>query len=235
MTAVDANDFDPIVEPVGDKVHRLARAAIGALPALSGTALEALNLIIEDPYQTRRTEWLHALTDALNRSSEDISRLRDDAHRTDLVLTAIFQGTDIALKTGDKVIHEHLIQLIMKTVETQTIEGDLLAIYLSTVRQMTSSHFALLRMISTRKRYEKGTDLEENEEAFFAEANGNSGISAEVPIERLLKDLESMQLIFSPAGSPASLGGPSNYCTKTLSQFGAKFLKYVGTVNEGSA
>jgi hypothetical protein len=234
MAGVDSNKFDPIVEPSGDKVHRLARAAIGALPILSGTALEMLNSIIEDPYQKRRTQWLHALTDALNESMEDISRLKDDAHRADLVLSAILQGTDIALKTNDQTIHEHLIRIILNTASSRPAEADLLTIYLSTVRQMTSSHFALLEIIATRARYEKGAELREHETAFFAEVAKCPSISADVPTERLLKDLESMQLIFSPAGSPASLGGSTNYCTKTLSQFGTKFLEYVGTVGVGS-
>ena len=234
MAGVDSNKFDPPVEPSGDKVHRLARTAIGALPILSGTVLEMLNSIIEDPYQKRRTQWLHALTDALNDSGRDISQLKEDAHRVDLVLSAILQGTDIALKTNDQTIHEHLIRIVLNTAGTRPAEADLLAIYLSTVRQMTSSHFALLEIISTRVRYEKGMELKEYEAAFFVEVAECPGISADVPTERLLKDLESMQLIFSPAGSPASLGGSTNYCTKTLSQFGTKFLAYVGTVEAGS-
>lgn len=230
MASVDSNNFDPIVEPAGDKVHRLARAAIGALPILSGTALEMLNSIIEDPYQKRRTEWLHALTDALNASSVDISRLKEDVHHADLVLSAILQGTDIALKTNDRTIHEHLIKIVLNTAGSRPVEADLLAIYLSTVRQMTSSHFALLEIISTRARYEKGTELKEHEAVFFAEIAKCPNIAADVPTERLLKDLESMQLIFSPAGSPASLGGSTNYCTKALSQFGTKFLAYVENI-----
>jgi hypothetical protein len=235
MTSLDSKNFDPTVEPVGDKVHRLARAAIGALPILSGTALEMLNSIIEDPYQKRRTEWLHALTDALNESSANISRLKEDANRADLVLSAILQGTDIALKTNDRTIHECLIKIVLSAAGSRPVEADLLAIYLSTVRQMTSSHFALLEMISKRARYEKGTELKEYEVAFFAEVAKCPNIAVDVPTERLLKDLESMQLIFSPAGSPASLGGSTNYCTKTLSQFGTKFLAYVQNVEARSA
>lgn len=234
MSGIDSSTFDPTVEPSGDKVHRLARAAIGALPILSGTALEILNSIIEDPYQKRRTQWLHALTDALNQSVKDVSRLKEDAHRAELVLSAILQGTDIALKTNDQTIHEHLIRIVLNTAGSSPADADLLAIYLSTVRQMTASHFALLEIISTRARYERGAELEEHETAFFAEVARSPSIPADVSTERLLKDLESMQLIFSPAGSPASLGGSTNYCTKTLSQFGTRFLAYVGTVRAGS-
>ena len=235
MTTVDAKNFDPNAEPAGDKVHRLARAAIGALPILSGTALELLNSIIEDPYQKRRTKWLHSLTDALNESSVEVSHLRNDAHRTNLVLSAILQTTDIALKTGDETIHEHLIQLVLNTARSRTVGEDLLVIYLSTVRQTTSSHFALLKLIANRTRYAHGTELKEHENAFFFEVANCSNLSADIPAARLLKDLESMELIFSPAGSPASLGGSTNYCTKSLSQFGTKFLHYVGTLNGKSA
>ena len=229
MTRVNSTDFDPVVEPEGDKIHRLARAAIGALPILSGTALEVLNSLIEDPYHRRRTEWLHALTDALNECGNDISRLREDASRVDVTLSAILQSTDIALKTGDRAVHDRLIKIVLNTVTSRPIKEDLLAIYLSTVRQMTSSHFALLELIASRRRYESGLELQKYEIAFFAEVAECAAVADDVPTERLLKDLESMQLIFSPSGSPAALGGSTNYCTKTLSQFGTKFRAYVNS------
>jgi hypothetical protein len=232
MTTLDPKHFDPVAEPTGDKVHRIVRAAIGALPVLSGTALEALNALIEDPYQKRRTEWLHALTQAINESSVELARLKEDAYRADLLLSAILQSTDIASKTNDQAIHHRLIQIVLNAAGARPVEADLLAIYLSTVRQMTSSHFALLEIISSRKRYERGPDLKENEDAFFAEIAACPEIAADVPSERLLRDLESMQLIFSPSGSPASLGGATNYCTKTLSQFGSKFLAYVAVAKK---
>ncbi|EQD42611.1 hypothetical protein B1B_13999, partial [mine drainage metagenome] len=62
MSHIDTEKYDPPLEPTGDKVHRLVRAAIGLLPSASGTALEALNLLIKDPYQARRTQWMRDLS-----------------------------------------------------------------------------------------------------------------------------------------------------------------------------
>ena len=224
---INANDFDPKAEPTEDKVHRVVRAAIGALPVLSGTALEMLNSIIEYPYQRRRTKWLHALTSAINAVEVDIKHLKEDSQHSERVLSVILQSTDIVLKTGDMGIHNRLIQLVLNTIRSRDLKEDLLALYLATVRQMTSSHFALLWLISNRTRYEQGAELREYESAFFKEISDCPEISRDIPSIRLLKDLESMQLIYSPEGSPVSVGGSTNYCTMTLSEFCKGFLRHV--------
>jgi len=56
-------------QQLDDGLHRLARAAIGVMPVGSGTALEMLNLFIQDPYQRRRSQWLHDLSFAVNSMS----------------------------------------------------------------------------------------------------------------------------------------------------------------------
>lgn len=227
MKKIETENFNPSMEPVGDKTHRIVRAAIGALPVLSGTALELLNSLIEDPFQSRRTEWLTALSNAINEMQPDLEKIKDDTKKHNAILSSIIQSTDVAIKTGDKEIHSALINVVLNNIASQDSDEELTSIYLHTIRQLTSSHFALLNLIKERQRYEHGSELVRFEEAFFSEIASCDRISKKIPSPRLLSDLVSMQLIYSHPGSPSSLGG-TNYCTMELSEFATNFLKFIG-------
>ena len=226
MKKIDVEMFDPSLEPIEDKAHRIVRASLGALPLFSGTALEALNSLVEDPYNSGRTLWLHELSNAINELAIDMEKLKADTERNSLVLSTIIQSTDIALKTGDKSKHRLLINLVLKSIQSQEVDEELISIYLSTISQMTSSHLALLNLIANRQRYEHGWELEKHEGLLRGEISECDMISAVIPPERLLSDLLSMQLIYSPPGSPGS-SSSTNYSTMELSEYAKGFVQYI--------
>jgi hypothetical protein len=228
MTLIENDRFDPPVEPSGDKVHRVARAAIGALPMFSGAALEVLNLLVGDPYNKRRTQWLHELSDAINGLSADIERLERNSRKEGAVLSAILQSTDVALKTGDEDIHRCLVQIVVHALQDSDPNEELIAVYLATLRQLTSSHLKLLNLIVSRKRYEHGLELNQYEANFFEEVE-QSGLSKAIPVTRLLNDLVSFHLIYSPPGSPWSSGG-TNYCTMKPTDFALGLVSYIESI-----
>jgi hypothetical protein len=226
LSVIDKEKFDPTIEPTSDKTHRILRSAIGLSPFGSGTALEALNLVFEDPYNARRTKWLNELSDAINSQSIDIESLHANAENSNAVLSAILQSTDIAIKTGNQSTHTILIRFILKTIGTQQPDEELNSIYLTTLRQLTASHLALLNLISNRTRYEHGAELEKYEAILFAEIKKCEVISKSIPPTRLLSDLDSMQLIYSPSGSPWQ-SSQTNYSTMMLSDFAQGFIEYI--------
>ena len=228
MNHIDVDKYDPTDEPTGDRLHRLVRAAIGAIPVASGTVLEVWNSFVENPFQKRRTKWLSDLSAALNTLNDDVGKIKRDHDRLEVILSTILQSTDIALKTGDPAIHERLISIVLNTIIGQKPSEELSSLYMATLRQLTSSHFALLRLISSRQRYEKGTDLRDQERMFFQEIDGCGGVSPNIPKNRLLKDLESLSLIYSPEGAPWS-SGSTNYCTMAITAFGKAFIECIST------
>lgn len=226
MPPIDVDRYDPSVEPVPDKIHRIARAAIGAMPVLSGTALELLNACIEDPFQRRRTQWLHDLSESLNQVTDQVEAVGRHQVRQDAVLTAVLRASDVALRTSDAAVHDRLITLVLNTIKDETPSEEKLSIYLSTLGQMTSSHLALLRWISTRLRYAHGTEIGEKEKLFLEEIPNVIGSSNSIPATRLLKDLESLSLIHSPEGSPWR-SNCTNYCTMAVTEYGRGFEAYI--------
>lgn len=226
---INKEEFAPSIEPTGDKIHRLVRAGIGLSPMFSGTALELLNSIVEDPYNARRTRWLHTLTDAFNNTSIDMERLKADVDRHNAVLSAILKSTDIALKTSDVSTHDALVQLILNSIKTNNVSEELNSIYLSTISQLTASHLALLRLFKIRDRYKSGSELPKYEAILRQEIEQCEGVSNLIPSSRLLSDLHSMQLIFSPESSPWS-SGCTNYSTMMLSEYADGFLAHLNAI-----
>ncbi len=200
MSHIDSNEYDPPVKPAADTAHALVRAAIGILPAGSGTVLEAFNLFFADPFQKRQTRWLRDLTEALNRVINELEAMRGDQRHEEAFLSSVLQSYDIAIRTGDAAIHERLIFFVLNTIKDQEPNEELLSLYLTTLRSLTSSHLALLNLISIRRRYEKGNELSAFEALFVQEITSHSEISPSIPPHRLLKDLESLSLIYSPKG-----------------------------------
>jgi hypothetical protein len=228
MSHIDLDKYDPPVKPVGDTTHMLVRAAIGILPAGSGTVLEAFNLFVVDPFQKRQTNWLRDLTVALNKVIADLEAMKGDERHEAAFLSSVLQSYDIAIRTGDAAMHERLILLVLSTIKDQEPDEELLSLYLSTLSSLTSSHLTLLDLISTRQRYEKGADLAALEALFILEITGQPGITLHIPPHRLLKDLESLSLIYSPEGSPWS-SNSTNYCTMAVTKFGEEFISYISS------
>jgi hypothetical protein len=229
VSIIDKGKYDPILEPNEDKFHRLVRATLGTIPVFSGAAVETFNSVVEDPFNARRTRWLCDISDAINSLGQDVDNLKSNSSKASVVLSAILQSTDIALKVGDKDIHKYLINIVMKTISESSPEEDLIIVYLSTVRHLTSSHLELLKLFLSRERYAGGSELGQHEKEFIYSLSQCDVISKSIPIERLLSDLVSYHLIHSPPKSPWSSGG-TNYCTMELSPFANGFVVYIGLV-----
>jgi hypothetical protein len=234
MLPIDMDQYDPAIEPVPDKIHRIARAAIGAMPMLSGTALELLNALVEDPFQKRRTQWLRDLSEALNQVAAQVEAVGHNQARQDAVFTAVLRASDVAMRSSDPHIHRRLIAVVLNTIKNETPSEEKLSIYLSTLSQMTASHLALLRWIDTRERYTQGNEIREKEKHFLGEIPNVLGTSNSIPATRLLKDLESLSLIHSPEGSPWG-SNLTNYCTMVVTEYGQGFQAYISAPDPASS
>ncbi|SEN10284.1 hypothetical protein SAMN02800694_2779 [Luteibacter sp. UNCMF331Sha3.1] len=233
MSPIDVDHYDPPVEPVPDKIHRMARAVIGAMPVFSGAALELLNALIEDPFQKRRTQWFHDLSGALNQVTVQVEEVGRHQARQDAVLTAVLKTSDVALRTSDAGVQQRLIAVVLNTIKDETPSEEKLSVYLSTLSQMTSSHLKLLRWMGARQRYEHGTEIREKERLFLGEVPDVIGRSNSIPATRLLKDLESLSLIHSPEGSPWG-SNLTNYCTMVVTEYGREFEGYTTASSAGA-
>lgn len=227
MKKIEEEEFNPKWSS-GDVAHATGRALIGLIPSIGGPALEFFNLCVEDPLNKRRTAWLKALTDGLNQAGIEIERLSDESAKVDAILSVMLQSTDVALRTGDKDMHRTLIQIVLRTVAEAEPNEELLSVYLSTLRQLTFSHLRLLDLVSRRKRYEHGPELQKFEAAFMEEIRQEVPGTL-VPPTRLLSDLSALHLIYSPPGSPWTSNHP-NYCTMKVTEFGAGLVSYIGEV-----
>lgn len=64
---IDDNQINPVVESEADKLHRVTRAALAAIPGVGGTLVEAFNALISPPLEKRKSEWMAQVTEGENR------------------------------------------------------------------------------------------------------------------------------------------------------------------------
>ncbi|SHI38236.1 hypothetical protein [Cycloclasticus pugetii] len=99
MDKIDIEKYDPAVEPVSDKVHRLARASAASVPVVGGAIAEAVNAIVAPPYEARTNAWLHQLSNTLNALIENYNQSESQLSENEALLSAIVRSSDIAVRT----------------------------------------------------------------------------------------------------------------------------------------
>ncbi len=98
MDVIDKELIAPSVEPISEKAHRVARAALSAVPILGGVLVEGLNAFIEQPMVQRRTEWMIQITNQINVIHELIEKTKNIENITN--------------KNYDKIIDDKTMEML---------------------------------------------------------------------------------------------------------------------------
>ena len=64
--------YTPPEKSVGDAVHAVARAGLGAIPVAGAAASELLIAIVSPPLEKRRSEWMAEVGEALRKLEEQM-------------------------------------------------------------------------------------------------------------------------------------------------------------------
>ncbi|MFO4678353.1 hypothetical protein V5H35_16750 [Vibrio cholerae] len=233
MEKIDSNTFDPDLEPVGDKVHRVARAGIAAIPMLGGTSVELLNSIIAPPHEVRTNKWLHKLTEVVNLLIETYNINQESLSNNDKFFSAVIRSSDIALRTSEDTMLDALASGLVVSATTQDKDEAIITLYLLSLSRLTSLHLTLTRYIADLPPVDRSVDLtEEKQKQFYTELNKyDSKYDTYHLINRLMQDLVNEKIVEIEPGAMMSMGGP-NYIHMRLSPFGKEL---VGFINSYSA
>ncbi|MCL4501573.1 MAG: hypothetical protein M1438_06915 [Deltaproteobacteria bacterium] len=138
------DEKDPTVETSGDKAHRVTRALIGALPILSGTALEIFNWLSTPPIEKRKLKWMikvnEAIADLQEKSDLNIERLRENEHFISILLHA----STIAMKNHQDEKINSLKNILLNSISTKSISEDIQFTFLNLIDEFTPTHLKIL-------------------------------------------------------------------------------------------
>ncbi|EHV5548582.1 hypothetical protein K0W37_004574 [Vibrio parahaemolyticus] len=230
MEKIDSNTFDPVVEPVGDKVHRLARTGIAATPMLGGSLVELLNSIIAPPHEARTNKWLHKLTDVVNLLVEAHNISQESLSSNDKFFSAIIRTSDIALRTSEDTVLNALASGLIFTANSQDKDEAIITLYLLSLSRLTSLHLTLTKYIADLPPVDRSVDLtEEKQKQFYTDLNKHdSKYDTNHLVNRLMQDLINEKIIEIEPGAAMNMGGP-NYIHMRLSPFGKELVEFISS------
>lgn len=155
MNDINKELIDPTVEPVGEKAHRLARAALAAVPVLGGPLVEAFNALIEPPMARRKTEWMIQVTDALNQLFEKGILTEEDLQTNEKFFTTLVHASNVAIRNHEKEKLDALRNTVLNSALPGAPDDTLQQLFLNLIDSCTSWHIALLRLFQGPERWAK--------------------------------------------------------------------------------
>ncbi|WAH55913.1 hypothetical protein LZ023_23110 [Pseudomonas silvicola] len=117
MDKINTELFDPIVEPVGEKAHRMVRIVLSSIPTIGSAINETFVSILESPLSKRRNEWMHAVSLAINNLIEAQKISLESLHSNEEFIDVLIQATLIAQKTSQKAKLNALRNVVCNTTK----------------------------------------------------------------------------------------------------------------------
>lgn len=141
---IETDGINPNVESEGDKVHRLVRATLGALPMFSGTAVELFSSLIEPPLERRKLEWMLQVTEVLNDLQDRFDVEITDLASNEKFISSLLHASQIAIKNHQDEKLEALKTAILNSARNESHSADQEFIFLNMVDEFSVSHLKIL-------------------------------------------------------------------------------------------
>lgn len=146
MEKIDLTNIDPSVEPVDEKLHRIGRIAIGAIPLIGPLSLEIFNSVLEAPLSKRRMETLSQIGTALNDLIEQGIVTEAGLQENPAFISTVAQVCSISLRNHQQEKLEALRNAVVNSALPNCPSDDCRQIFLNFVDVCTVSHIRLLKL-----------------------------------------------------------------------------------------
>jgi hypothetical protein len=146
MAQIDKDLIQPRDEPDSERLHRLARAGLSAVPILGGAITEIFNSLIEPPLTRRRTEWMIQVSDAINDLYKKGIVTEQDLQHNETFLTTLFHASAIAIKNHQSAKREALRNAVINSALPGAPDDTVQQIFVNLIDSCTSWHIALLQL-----------------------------------------------------------------------------------------
>ncbi len=228
--------YSPPEESVGDYVHTLARAGLGAIPILGAAATETLELLLSPPLEQRKQQWMETIGRGLHElERKGLCRL-EDLRDKDTFIDVVTHASQIAIRSSQKEKLKALNNCSLNSALGSAPEEALQEMFLSILERFTDWHLRFLELLDNplgwfEEHAIKPRDVEEGSlgivvvETAFPELKGREDF-----YNLVLMDLGRERLVFF-AG--ASFDNPHQgmterelYSSRTT-EVGKAFLEYI--------
>jgi len=160
MDKIDNELIDPIIEPGGEKAHRVARIIIGAVPILGGAGVEIFNSVIDTPMNERKVQWMNQVGNALNDLIEKGVLTEQGLQHNETFITTVSQASMLAIRSHQQEKLEALRNAVLNVAVGLGPEEDLRQLFLNFVDVCTVTHIRLLSLMSGPEEWGQNHEVE---------------------------------------------------------------------------
>jgi hypothetical protein len=146
MKQVDLKGLDPDLEPDSEKVNRLARIGISALPVVGGPLVEIFNSVLESPLNKRRTETMIRIGEVMNELIEKGVVTEEGLRENEAFISTVAEVCSISLRNHEAEKLDALRNAVKNSALPSCPSDDYRQLFLGFVDACTVTHIKLLHL-----------------------------------------------------------------------------------------
>jgi hypothetical protein len=189
MAKIDLDGLDPKVEPDGEKLHRVARITLGAVPIVGSPLLEVFNSVLESPLSKRRTETMLEIGEVLNELIDKGIVTEAGLQQNEAFVSTVAEVCNISLRNHQAEKLEALRNAVKNSALPMCPSEDYRQLFLNFVDVCTVTHIKLLKLFENPQKWA-------SENGFVFPGNWVSGSLSQV-VEFAYPDLKGKTEICS--------------------------------------
>ncbi|WP_053152127.1 hypothetical protein [Pseudomonas protegens] len=189
MAKIDLDGLDPKVEPDGEKLHRVARITLGAVPIVGSPLLEVFNSVLESPLNKRRTETMLEIGEVLNELIDKGIVTEAGLQQNEAFVSTVAEVCNISLRNHQAEKLEALRNAVKNSALPTCPSEDYRQLFLNFVDVCTVTHIKLLKLFENPQKWA-------SENGFLFPGNWVSGSLSQV-VEFAYPDLKGKTEICS--------------------------------------
>ncbi|WP_414903641.1 hypothetical protein [Pseudomonas sp. IT-P260] len=146
MDKIDLGGLEPDLEPVAEKLHRLARMGISALPVVGAPLMEIFNSVLESPLNRRRTETMIQIGEVINNLIEKHVLTEEDLQENEAFISTVSEVCAISLRNHQSEKLEALRNAVKNSALPSCPSDDHRQMFLNFVDVCTVTHIKILHV-----------------------------------------------------------------------------------------
>lgn len=230
MTKIDKKLIDPVDEPESEKIHRVVRAGISAIPYAGGPLVEMFNALIEPPMARRKTEWMVQISQAINELYEKGLVTEKDLQENEKFFTTLVHASTVAIKNHQSAKREALRNAVINSALPDAPDDTIQQLFLNFIDSCTSWHLALLQLFNNPHQWAKQRNHNFPDLVMGSLSDIITSAFPELAGQQEVFSLIWQDLFRNGFVSSDSIGGTMSgrgLLAKRTTDFGDQFLKFI--------
>ena len=129
---------------LGDRLHAMARAGLGSIPAVGAAATELFTAIIAPPLETRRIEWMNEVAEHLQQLEGRGDLKLEELQDNETFITTVMHASQAAIRNHQSEKRDALRNAVLNAALPHAPEESLQQHFINQIDTFTVWHIRLL-------------------------------------------------------------------------------------------